>query len=103
MVLVAREDARGDVARRADLEDRAALGQLGHQSGILDGADAVGDAGDGQREGPPHRLRARVLAGVDAAAEPGICGDFVRGGERTWREARLVAGELEAHDVWMAV
>ena len=46
----------------------------------------------GSVERPADRLRARVLAGVDAAAEPGICGDLVGARERTRREARLVAG-----------
>ena len=81
----------------------SALGELGDQGGILDRSDPVRDARDRQRECPADRLRARVLAGVDAAAEAGICGDFVRAGERTRREARLVAGELEAHDVRVAV
>src|SRR5688500_14295288 len=103
MDLIGGEACRGYVAGGTALEHRAALRELRDQRGILDRSDPVRDPRDGQREGPAHGLRARVLARVDAAAEPGICGDFVGPRERTRREVRLVAGELEADHVGVPV
>ena len=48
-------------------------------------------------------LRTGVLARVDGAAQAAVGGDRERARERLGREARLVAGHVEADDVRVAV
>jgi hypothetical protein len=63
----------------------------------------VGQAGDRQLERAAHRLRPRVLARVDGAAEPRSGRDLIRARELRRRPGGLVADQVEADDVRMAV
>ena len=70
---------------------------------VLDRAHAVRHPRDRQRQRLAHRLGAGVLAGVDRAAEPGRRRDLVGAGELRGRVAGLVARQVEADDVGVAV
>src|ERR1700750_15873 len=97
--LEAVEHPEHDVARRAALEDDAAIGDLRDEGGVLDRADAVADAGHREVEGGADALGPGPLARVDAAAQARGGRDGVGLGERAGRVAGLVAGHLEADDV----
>src|SRR4051794_24564003 len=103
MFLVAREDLRGHVGRGARLEDYPSVGDVLDQCGIFHCTDAVAEAGDRERERLAHGSGAGVLARMDRAPEARAAGDLVRGGELRRGVARLVARQVEADDVRMAL
>src|SRR5262245_51770132 len=69
MGLEAVEHPEHDVARRAALEDEAAVGDLRDERRVLDRADAVADARHRQVERGADARRAGPLARVNAAAQ----------------------------------
>src|SRR5918994_2344460 len=103
MVLVARVQPERHVGARADLEHDLPLGELGDQCGILDRPYAVRHPRDRQRQRGADRAGAVVLAGVDGAAEPGRRRGLIRAREQARGPRGLVADEVEADHVRMAV
>src|SRR5262249_12403000 len=71
MLLQRPDDAGAEIRKRADVEDGATSGELGHETGILDRADAVPDPVGAQLlERSAHRRRACRLARVRDGSEP---------------------------------
>ena len=77
------DGARAEVRERAHVEHDAAAGELAHQPGVLDGADAVAQpvgaerlerAAHGRRAGDLARMRHRAEAAARAIANAGAYG-----------------------------
>ena len=104
MLLERRDRARAQVRDRADVEHELPLGELAHEAGVLDRADAVADAVGAERvERAADRRGAGDLARVRHRGEAFVARECEDGLVRLRRELGLEAAEPDADDAAIAV
>lgn len=102
VIFEAVDDAGADVGGDGDVEGDLVVAEVLDEEGVVDGADAVADAGGAALEGGPDGFGAVGFTGVGKDVEAGVAGE----GEDVVKDfggtAGLVATDAEADDTTVA-